>query len=75
MPEPLTFPCRFSQGVGGCKSPHLFYVGTARGHLRKIGKSRDGVAPIELKTGVVNATHIMYEKMSWNAHILLHLDK
>ena len=42
MPEPYPFPCRFSQGVGGCKSPRLFFVGTARGHLQKIGKSRVG---------------------------------
>ena len=45
--NPILFRDVLARGVGGCKSPHLFYVGTARGHLQKIGKSRDGIVNIE----------------------------
>ena len=67
MLEPLTFPCRFSQEVGGCKSPRLFFVGTARGHLQKIGKSRDGAALTEWKMAAANATPTISVKTLWSA--------
>ena len=41
--NPILFRDVLARGVGGCKSPRLFYVGTARGHTLDIGFSRVGM--------------------------------